>query len=822
MAFVVRSERNIELKDKDNFPGPGQYIKISNGNKINNRRKFPPFFTSSKRPSFVKTNNIPGPGSYNLNKEYIQSSMQSNFNMLSTNSSNEKEENNNFQELVTNFNSGEKNNSLSSIYQFSNISISSKLNNLSTKNKSNFSKEKAIQKSNILKISSTYFKKKFYGTNVGFLSQTNRFDDKNDKNEKNSPGPGYYYESLLSPNSRAEKKLKNKLKIGKMFEKSGSLNRIISIPSKTMNGYIFKNIEKDKNKTTNNSIIKNSDNFFNNTSYYSAKSKNKSKIKKLKSYSESNLITFNNKFITTGENKTFNNKCQLLLNERKFGSTANTTTSEFVGPGTYDIPLKEKNNIVSWSKGFDIEKISKKNNYIKKAKLLEEMKLNGDYKPIKKTHGKIGKFNINKNKILLLFNLHKIKNNLLQNKLSDSTRTDFIPDKSQIPGPGYYGKDLFPFTTSKKTESLNTEKELNKNSKKTPNLNYIKYQFSNTKIDNGFGSHCEREMNKSKSLEDLGPFSYFQDKNKYDPGKRNTLYKDLILGKTDMSKTYYHNYDFYFPNTTKENQENEEINNLKEINKIKNKKAENLKLKKTFSNLNSKSEKILLKKFDITNKNYFTKLVNIPLIELEKYKYIEDTPGPGDYNLSHQFTKNSFSTKEMMTSKTERFKDKTINENPGPGAYQLQKNNENKNIIKKIIFKNLEKDSVKEERIKKIIERNKRRNETPGVGLYDLDNKNSLVYKINSKYNFLQGYTSPFLISSSRFNPEREINEISSADYDPYKYENKHKNYQFMIFNKSNRFKNRNDFLVGPGSYQLNTQWNKRTFNKLFYSRNEQ
>ena len=88
MAFCIRSERNTDLKDKDNYPGPGQYIKISSVNKINNKRKFPPFFTSSKRPSFVKTNNIPGPGSYNLNKEYIQSSMQSNFNMLSTNSSN--------------------------------------------------------------------------------------------------------------------------------------------------------------------------------------------------------------------------------------------------------------------------------------------------------------------------------------------------------------------------------------------------------------------------------------------------------------------------------------------------------------------------------------------------------------------------------------------------------------------------------------------------------------------------------------------------------------------------------------------------------------
>ena len=42
-----------------------------------------------------------------------------------------------------------------------------------------------------------------------------------------------------------------------------------------------------------------------------------------------------------------------------------------------------------------------------------------------------------------------------------------------------------------------------------------------------------------------------------------------------------------------------------------------------------------------------------------------------------------------------------------------------------------------------------------------------------------------------------------------------------MVFNKAERFNKDNDFIVGPGSYQLNTQWNKRSYNKLFYSRNE-
>ena len=47
-----------------------------------------------------------------------------------------------------------------------------------------------------------------------------------------------------------------------------------------------------------------------------------------------------------------------------------------------------------------------------------------------------------------------------------------------------------------------------------------------------------------------------------------------------MSKTQYHNFDFYFPNITKEKEENDKIDNLEEINKTINKKAENLKFKK--------------------------------------------------------------------------------------------------------------------------------------------------------------------------------------------------------------------------------------------------
>ena len=690
MAFCVRSERNIEFNPKDNYPGPGQYIKLSPRIVLNNKRKFPPFFSSAKRSSFIKLNNIPGPGSYNLNKNFIQTSIHSNPQMLSTNSSNERDENN-FQELVTNFNSGEKNSNLSTIWQMSNFTNSSKLNNFSTKNKSISSKDKAVQNSYIIK--SFNNNNKFFGTNIGFLSQANRFNSQK-KDVLDLPGPGYYYESILS--SKAEKKFKNKIKNGKIFDKSGSLSRIVSIPSKTMNGYIYKNMEKENAKSNNNSVIKNSENN-NNSSISSKISKNNEQACSLKRYFQPNVIN-SDKWISNEENKLFDNKFQLLINERKFVNTANTTTNEFVGPGTYDVSLIEKkNNVINWSKGFDLEKIAKKNNYLKKAKLLEEFKKNGDYMPILRTfHGKIHKLNPNKNKLLLLFNLRKIKNNLLQNKLPNSPRSSsFIPDKTEIPGPGYYDKEIFPYNKIKKTKSLNIDTD----SKKRPNLNYIKYHFGNNKIDPGFGSHCERSVNKSKSLEDLGPFSYFQEKNKFDPGKKNTLYKNIILGKTDMSRTTYNNFDFYSPDITNESQENDtmnldinlanslnnqlKINNIESINK--NKKAENLKLKNTLSNFSSESDRLLFKKLDTTSRNFFSKLNQIPLVDLDRYKYFNNYPGPGDYNLEYKFIKKSFSTNTMMQSKTERFKEKIINENPGPGTYQLGKNFEKKIALKKII-----------------------------------------------------------------------------------------------------------------------------------------
>ena len=141
-------------------------------------------------------------------------------------------------------------------------------------------------------------------------------------------------------------------------------------------------------------------------------------------------------------------------------------------------------------------------------------------------------------------------------------------------------------------------------------------------------------------------------------------------------------------------------------------------------------------------------------------------------------------------------------------------------LLKKICYKKSKNDLVKEQRIKKIIDKNKKKNEIPGVGYYNLDKRNSLIYKILSKYKEHQTYNSPFLISSSRFNHDKIMYNLSSGDYEPYKYEKVQKNNQYMIFNKANRFDKINRYNIGPGSYDINNEWNKKSYNRLF-SRND-
>ena len=178
MAFCVRSDRKINFEDKNNPNiGPGLYVKISKH--VFKRNKIP--FNSSTSKIIITTNNTPGVGTYNINND--------GFDKLKKSQNNEKK----------------------------NIS---------------FSKDSKILTNNS-SIDKSYYNYNLNQEKLGFLTKVERFKpllkedeiteiikEKNDKKNKN----------LIKSRSHLNVRKSNDLK-------TGSLDRVLSIQSKDMNGY---------------------------------------------------------------------------------------------------------------------------------------------------------------------------------------------------------------------------------------------------------------------------------------------------------------------------------------------------------------------------------------------------------------------------------------------------------------------------------------------------------------------------------------------------------------------------------------------------------
>lgn len=792
MAFCIRSERKMDFQDEHkSFPGPGQYDGMTKINKLNKKVNYPPFYSSAQRNLLINKSDTPGPGSYNLNKSYSPETPT--YQNKIGNCSVEKNNNNS---IISNIIG--QNSSLTNTSKFNNISLKKGIKNKSFSSSdlnSRLSEEHFHNFNNNLKIG--FLSPIHSNEKLGFLSQTKRFD-KNEIDKENFPGPGSYYESINSTIN--ESKLKTKLKNASLVEKTGSLKRIISIPSKKMNGYIYGSAKNHKNT----SYIFDSDN--NNSSEVLSPSL-KNKI--------INTLTNNSKTKILNEKTSFCNDLDLFINQISYlnSDMNNSDTNEIIGPGSYDAKLKSKNNnIINWSKSFNLKKINQKKELQKRIKLIEEMKKVGEYNSYRLNLNKIKNI-----KPLKLNRFHKdfklIKRNNLQNKILDSFRNSFIPNKSDIPGPGYYNKEII----NRENDILyKDKKEINeKNNSNIKNKNNIDETI---KID----KYINSPFNKSKSSEDLGPTTYFKEKNKYEPVKKNTIYKNIILGKTQMSCSVINNSNFYSP----EIMDNKKSNEIKNQNESQNNSKNNKTNKKTstYSSLDSNSK---TERNSSSVQNYRKIRYNKPLIELLKMKSLDGSPGPGAYELSQTFIKPSFSSTSIMENKGERFIYK-INENPGPGSYQnINSFDSDKQIIKKnneLKYEYFQEDNFKERRIKNIIEFNKRGNEVPGSGSYNIDERNSILYKICSRFNPSQSYYSPFMNSSGRFEKKQKENaSLSPTLYSPYEFENIPKNKKYILFNKALRFnriledKRKNGwFLAGPGSYNLTPTWNKKSFNNLF------
>lgn len=725
MAFCIRSERKMEFqKPNQNKLGPGQYSIMDTRNKSLFVKKSPPFQSSGQRISpLIKFNNVPGPGSYDI-KENKHINFDPNKKLSNIKDSKEK-----------------GNNSLASSCIKNNHTAS----NSQEKNNSEKKIQTIYDKINSYSILPYYHNEKY-----GFLSQASRFDNKCPQTNRE-----HLYNS--SPKIESVPKIRNVHKIAKgiLSEKVGSLNRIISIPSKTMNGYLY---EKVNNNELKRYIIQTDSSKFN-----------------LSNNAGSNLFNMSNQSITnsnvskntTGSTDINNLKLRLLMN-KQIQTNKSCSRSELLGPGSYNVPIKEKKNIlIDWSKSTKNEK--ENNNINKHAEIIEEMKRVGDFNfyEILKNRNKIIKRTI---KYITPLNKDIIKN--MRSKKIYSNRSSFIPLKDDVPGPGYYTNDIVKQRNENiKLKKLKKEAISSEDSKtkilKIPNIHFKKYQFKDIKNYPSFGSTGKRMFQKNNTMENLGPTTYYLQKNKFESIKKKSMYNQLLSyrEKNDPKR-----------NNTKFNLQSQ-------------------------NDYNSNTQRT----------DYFGRYNLIGDID-------RNIPGPGTYDLSHNFIKPTFSTTQFMSTKIKRFSE-SDNESPGPGSYENIKclGNDKKLILKKIKYKeNKLNEKIKEEKFKNIVELNKV--DVPGAGSYDIDKKNSISYKIYSKFNLRQSYISPFLNSSSRFSIEND-NKVSPATYDPYKFDNYSKHNQTNSFNKSERFNkilNNDVILNGPGSYKLDINWNKKTYNILF------
>ena len=426
MAFCVRSERKMDYLKTDKLEiGPGQYFQSNDKNYIK-KRIHPPFQISSQRISLYNKNDNPGPGSYDLidksfnnkNSTYISTNKDKNYSTINNN--------NNLSSVAVN--SVSVNNS-SYIFGISK-------NTRNKKNISNYTKSEINDNNiNIFKNKSFIYNNK----NIPFLSKVKRFENNNKLLDNNEIGPGSYD---LNKNIIKIDKNKNKLMNIPLKIEVGSLKRIISIPSKDMNGYSYD----------------------------------------------------------------YNKNLKLIMDDQ-------TDKNIYIGPGKYDVKIKEKpKSIIEWSKSFNIKEIKHKKEIMKKKETIEELKKQGDI--ISKDKLKIDHKN---SKLLKTQNfgnnkkgLYDLNTKLFTNNMNKKinffaeSRNDFFINKNENPGPGYYTNDLIKFKLTKK------------NKKNNMNLNNI-----------CFGSSCNRFLYKSKSLQDIGPTTYFLEKNKYEPDKKYDIISHL-------------------------------------------------------------------------------------------------------------------------------------------------------------------------------------------------------------------------------------------------------------------------------------------------------
>ena len=676
MAFCTRSERIIKLSNYENFPNNSGVFPTKNNNNEKNLNKSKTNLIinySKKRFSRANNNNklefkTPASGFYNLNN--------SSANIINKHSyysfDNTHLSNNSTKEVsIGNYNN--KIGFLSKEERFKNLS-----NNINNNNYNNISNNSNLESkinnnNNIKNIKNEILNLKYNNNN-------------NIENLKKKNYNKKYYEII------------NKNKTNLL---TGSLNRLLSIPSKKMNGYLIKN--------------------------------------------KSAEIILNPLFLEKKENE--------------------------IGPGSYDIKMIEKNNIIDWNKQINLKEKIKKIKEKNEKDFIEKMKKFGDKKENKNNNNKINSVYENYIKIK-----NKKENYLKLLKINENEKKALINNKinllnNEIPGPGYYEKDI------NRTQII-----INKN-----------------KIQN-FGNSLKRnlfEENKN-SNNFLGPTTYFNQKNKFEKDKKiNYFYfinKSLERSVLSCKKT--------------KNNFNENIN----INKNLIPGPGSYNLSKSFIK-KSASEKELLHSYEKRN-NIFNNIKN-------------NNPGPGaylsqNYLSEFNYNKNNKIIEKFYEEDDENYLKKESNkineENEKRRNEIIEKINEKKNISPSpndylVDFYN----SI--EYFNLVKSRNKNIQKINGPFLISslrFKNENNNNNNLKEK-NF--NYNDFILIKNINKNNKNKHNIFN-------KFNNSFLNlkHSSSFCSKINRFdtnKEENNKL-GPGYYEKENQfdWNKKTFNILFINQN--
>ena len=680
MAFCTRSERIIKLSNYENFPNNSGVFPIQNNNdekNLNKNKNNIIINFSKKRLSRANTNNklefkTPGPGAYNLNN--------SNANIINKHShysfDNTHLSNNSTKEVsIGNYNN--KIGFLSKEERFKNLN-----NNINNNNFNNISNNSNLESKNnninIKNIKNEILNLKYNSNNI-----INNIENLKKKNYNKK-----YYEII------------NKNKTNLL---TGSLNRLLSIPSKKMNGYLIKN--------------------------------------------KSAEIILNPLFLEKKENE--------------------------IGPGSYDIKIIEKNNIIDWNKQINLKEKIKKEKEKNEKDFIEKMKKFGDKK----------ENNNNKNKINSVYeNYIKIKNKkenyLKLLKFNENEKNALINNKikllnNEIPGPGYYEKDI------NRTQII-----INKN-----------------KIQN-FGNSVKRnlfEENKN-SNNFLGPTTYFNQKNKFEKDKKiNYFYfinKSLERSVLSCKKTKINS--------------NENININKNKNFIPGPGSYNL--SKSFIK-KSASEKELLHSYEKRN-NIFNNIKN-------------NNPGPGAYLSQNYFSEFNYNNNNKIIEKfyeeeenyLKKESNKIIDENEKRKNEIFEKINEKKNISPSpndylVDFYN----SI--EYFNLVKSRNKNIQKINGPFLISslrFKNENNKNNNSLKEKNF--NYNDFIIIKNINKNKNNKHNIFN-------KFNNSFLNlkHSSSFSSKINRFEISKEEInkLGPGYYEKENQfdWNKKTFNILFINQN--